>query len=65
MCNLFQKTCYVPKPVLGIMGKKEMNQFYILLSANKEVKKTSRNRVVQNIHRGSKLAVLEFWLESG
>lgn len=45
MCNLFQKTCYVPKPVLGIMGKKEMNQFYILLSANKEVKKTSHNIV--------------------
>lgn len=45
MCNTFQKTCYVPKPVLGITGNKEMNQFYILLSANKEVKKTSHNIV--------------------
>lgn len=45
MGSIFQKTGYVPKPVLGIVGNKEMNQFYILLSANKEVKKTSHNIV--------------------
>lgn len=44
-CNTFQKTSYVPKPVFGIMGKIEMNQFYNLFSANNEIKKASHNVV--------------------
>lgn len=43
--STFQETCHVPNTVLGIMENKAINQFYILISANKEVKKTSRNVV--------------------
>lgn len=35
----------MPNTVLGIMGNKAINQFNSLISANKEVTKTSRNVV--------------------
>lgn len=45
MGNTFQKTCNMPNTVLGIMGNKAINQFYILISANMEAKKTSHSIV--------------------
>lgn len=47
LCNIFQKTSYVPQNVLGSEGHKEVNQFSILISANEQTKKTSDNIIEQ------------------